>query len=357
MMKKCLVLAAFVSALASAATAEITTTPTQLQWSEFTPLPDPKGRGGMFAGISGDALLVVGGTNFPGAPLWENGAKSWYDDISVLPAGAAEWKTGFTFPGSARAYGVSATVGDSVICAGGADASRHYAEVVSLTWDGNTITSKTLPALPRPIAYGGGAVIGKTIYVVGGITETSSTTALADLYALNLDDLSRGWQTLAPLPGPSRILPAVTALDGSLYVVAGSHLSPGADGKIQRQYLKDAWKYTPGTGWHKLADAPRGAVGAPAMAMQGAGQSCILISGGDDGTYAGFEPVKDYPGFTAQVLQYDVQNNTWSDAGRTPLPTVTPAAVRWKGGSLLIGGEIAPGVRTPKILFCSGSQR
>lgn len=334
--------------IASTLVADRTSTTAVLQWNELTTLPDPNGRGGSFAGVSGDALIVAGGTNFPGAPLWENGSKSWYNDVSVLPDNTAEWKTGFNFPGNARAYGISATVGNSLICVGGADSSRHYSEVVSLAWNGTSITSRPLPEFPHPVAYCGGAVIGRTIYIVGGITETSSTSAMADLYALNLDDLLLGWQTLEPLPGPSRILPAVAALDGSLYIFAGSYLSPGADGKIQRKYLKDAWKYNPGSGWQQLASMPRGAVAAPVVVPEN-GSNLILILGGDDGKHTGFEPLKDHPGFTNQVLQYNTENNSWSEVNRAPFSTLTAPVVPWKGGTLVIGGEVAPGVRTPKI--------
>ncbi len=356
MIKKCILIMTIFSAFALEASADPTTAPETIQWNEFTALPDTNGRGGPFAGVSGGALLVAGGTNFPGAKLWDNGTKSWYDDISILPDGVSVWKTGFRLSGPARAYGVSVTASDALICVGGADSLKHYPEVTSFKWNGEEITSATLPALPRPMAYGGGVIIGDTIYVLGGISETSSTSALPNLYALNLKQLSQGWQTLVPLPGPSRILPAVAVLGGSLYVFGGSHLSPGPDGKIQREYLKDAWKYTPGSGWRQLAEMPRGAVAAPVVVPSTAGNTSILILGGDDGAHTGFGPMKDHPGFTHQVLAYDTKIDAWSDAGVALFSTLTAPVVPWKGGSLIIGGEVAPGVRTPKIYYGNKAQ-
>ena len=46
-----------------------------LHWSALPPLPDAHGFGGPYAGVSGGALLVAGGANFPDATPWENGAK------------------------------------------------------------------------------------------------------------------------------------------------------------------------------------------------------------------------------------------------------------------------------------------
>ena len=43
--------------------------------------------GGLFAGASGDTLLVAGGTNFLDKPPWEGGTKFWYDTIYALSPG------------------------------------------------------------------------------------------------------------------------------------------------------------------------------------------------------------------------------------------------------------------------------
>jgi len=51
---------------------------------ELPPLPDPRGVAGVFAGVSGNALLVAGGANFPGQPPWEGGQKKWNNEVYVL---------------------------------------------------------------------------------------------------------------------------------------------------------------------------------------------------------------------------------------------------------------------------------
>src|SRR5690348_5467737 len=62
-------------------------------WERLASLPDREGFAGSFAGVSGGALLVAGGSNFPAAKPWEGGKKVWYDTVFLLERPeATEWK-------------------------------------------------------------------------------------------------------------------------------------------------------------------------------------------------------------------------------------------------------------------------
>jgi len=56
-------------------------------------LPDREGFAGSYAGVSGGALIVAGGANFPDKRPWEGGTKIWYDRIFVLEPAASTWRT------------------------------------------------------------------------------------------------------------------------------------------------------------------------------------------------------------------------------------------------------------------------
>src|SRR4030095_10441619 len=62
-----------------------------LAWKQPPPLPDPLGVAAPFAGVSGGALIVVGGANFPDKMPWEGGKKVWQQRVCTLdqPARAA----------------------------------------------------------------------------------------------------------------------------------------------------------------------------------------------------------------------------------------------------------------------------
>src|SRR5690606_21116929 len=91
-----------------------------------------------------------------------------------------------------------------------------------------------------------------------------------------------GWQELEPWPGPARILPAMAAQEGSIYLISGAELLVGGEGGVTRRFLTDAYRYDPQSGWEPIADVPRPVVAAPAG---GYGASHVLVFGGDTGEH------------------------------------------------------------------------
>src|SRR5438128_828532 len=55
-----------------------------LRWNSLPDLPNPVGVAGPFVGVFNDALIVAGGANFPEAPPWRGGKKTWHDAVYVL---------------------------------------------------------------------------------------------------------------------------------------------------------------------------------------------------------------------------------------------------------------------------------
>jgi len=334
-------------------------------WEELPPLPDALGVGGPFVGVSNGALIVAGGANFP-TPLFEGGKKEWVDrEFEFAPRtgrpedGLCEedvWGSLSRFR-QPLAYGASVTWRDSLVCIGGCDANRCYPLV--FTWRRPSGTD--LPALPRPCAMMGAALIGGTIYVAGGQETPTATEALKNLWALDLSKPEAKWQELEPWPGAGRILPVVVAqsngYETQVYVISGATLAPDAEGKPVRTYLTDGYAYSPKAKvWRRIADVPRPVVAAPAIAS---GQSHILVFGGDDGANATrVQELKDkHPGFSRDILGYHTITDTWTKMGEMPVGQVTTTAVRWRGGIVIPSGEIRPGTRTPKVFIARPAER
>jgi N-acetylneuraminate epimerase len=61
-----------------------------LEWKKLPPLPPAPGQSvqaglaAPFCGVSNDLLLVAGGCNFPGDPVWKGGRKAYYSDAFAL---------------------------------------------------------------------------------------------------------------------------------------------------------------------------------------------------------------------------------------------------------------------------------
>lgn len=325
-----------------------------LQWTALPSLPDSEGFAAPFAGVHGDVLLVAGGAKFPDKRPWEGGVKKWYDTVFALPSPAAQWKVVGALP-RPNGYGVSVSTADGVICAGGGDANEHFADVFLLRYESGAVSTRPLPPLPKRCAFMSGAAVGDTLYVAGGIETPAATECLPVFWALDLRDPSGGWRELDPCPGPPRMLAVAGSAGGSFYLFSGTKLYP-KDGKPAREYLRDAWKYTPREGWKRLPDLPRAAVAAatPAPAIDGA----LLVVSGDDGANVGFTPPTAHPGFPRDVLAFDVRSEKWSvlPRGSAPFSRATVPVMEWRGQWVIPTGEARPGYRSPEVWGVSGKK-
>lgn len=308
-------------------------------------LPDQHGVAGAVGGITNGVLIAGGGANFPNGAPWEGGTKVWYDTMWALPSGAREWTT-VSRLAQPTAYGVSISTPDGVLCIGGDNAQQVFGSVRLLNYEHGQITTQSCPELPHPLTWAAGALLGKSVYVCGGIDHFGATTATRTFLSLDLSNIARGWQAVEPWPGPARIFPVTATHAGKLYLCSGAQLFTGADGKPSRTYLKDAYCYEPNHGWQKISDMPRAAVAAPSPCPDT--EAGFRILGGDDGALAAKKPWPGHPGFVKSMLCYDAKADTWAENECAPFAVSAPL-VPLGGAYALISGEIRPGVRTPRV--------
>jgi N-acetylneuraminic acid mutarotase len=317
-----------------------------MNWQRLPSLPDAEGFAAPFAGVSGGALLVAGGANIPGEKWREPFVKVWHDRIFVLPEPGGRWQQPARLP-HPLGYGVSITYDDAVFCFGGSDRERHYDTALALRWQNGAIKIEPLPRLPRPCANACGAIVGDTVYLAGGLESPTATTALHSFWACDLSAPMPIWRELDPWPGPSRMLAVAGVLGDAFYLFSGTKLSAGAGGQPVREYLRDAYRYTPARGWQRLADLPRAAVAAPSPALVLGGR--LAIPSGDDGLNTTFQPVQEHPGFPRTTLLHDPKADVWSVAESLPFSLATVPTVQWGSRWVIPNGEARPRVRTPEV--------
>ncbi|RFM27475.1 sodium:solute symporter family transporter [Deminuibacter soli] len=365
--KRLLILISFVTAMKTQA--QDTAVNTWFNWQQTTPLPDSDGFAGVCAGVSNGALLVAGGSNFPGnGRPWNNGVKSWHKTIYALDKPGGVWKAAGELPVS-TGYGVALTCNEGVLYIGGADATQHYASALLLQYRNGKVQIAHLPDMPSSLAYACGAIVHNTVYIAGGAAAPGSAT-VNTLYSidLSLPAAERKWQVLPALPASSRMLAMAGTSEQDFYVMGGVHLNAAGT----REYLQDVWRYTPGKGWLRMADLPQVLAAAPSPAFN-AGQSHLLLFGGDDGANAAkVADLKDnHPGFSNKVVAYNTLTNTWSVTGNMPVhiqadaavnphastyaPVTTPLVV-WNGNAVIAGGEARPAVRSNRVLVAAPAQ-
>lgn len=331
-------------------------------WDSLPAIPDTTGFAGSFAGASNGALLVAGGANFPngGAPWKPGSVKTWYDQVYVLHKPGGAWQVAGRLP-VPLGYGVSATVEDGLIIAGGSNETGHTDAVWKLRWQSGALQIDTLPSLPFPLANACGAVADHYLYIAGGLQAPDSSATALVFWQLDLDAPEGGWRQLPHWPGPSRMLSVAGAAGHRFYLFSGAQLVDGV-----RHYLTDAYVYTPAEGWQILPPLPQPVVAAPSPAYA-APDGQLLIFGGDDGALASKagELKEQHPGFSDAVLYFNTKEQRWhtgpkiftkkeADAVSRPnnstwAPVTTPL-VQWEGKLVFPGGEVRPATRTPRVL-------
>lgn len=316
-----------------------------LQWEKGPAIPDREGYAGPFSGVHNGVLLLAGGANFPDRRPWEGGTKIWYDRVQCLDALTGTWRDAGKLP-RPLGYGVSISTPDGVICIGGSDATAHHTDVFRLQWNGRSLQVVTLPKFPKPCANACGALLGNTIYVAGGIEAPDSTEALTTFWSLNLSQIQDGWREERTWPGPARMLSVAGVHNGAFYLFGGAGLKKGADGKPERIWLQDAYRFKPGEGWTRIADLPRVSVAAPSPAPLW--KNALLVIGGDDGAQIKTAPT-DHKGFPRQILAYDPLKNAWDSCGDVPFSLVTTPLVEWNNRMVIPGGEARPGIRSTEV--------
>lgn len=300
----------------------------------------------MYAGVSGGVLLAAGGANFPKKMPWDGGAKIWYDKIFALEKPGGLWRLAGRLP-IPLAYGVSVTHNNTVICAGGSDSRRHYPNTFQLTWRRNRAVAKPLPPMPIAVAYAAGAILGDTLFVMGGQVTPNSESALKSVFSIDLGRQNSRWRRVEAWPGPGRMLAAAAAFRGEIWVIGGVELVSDSETRFRRRYLRDVYRFRPGKGWMRGPDLPHPVAGAPSPAP--ADPDGIFVLGGDDGANLGFNPPDRHPGFRRTILRFDPISSRWTESGNLPSAPVTAPTAEWKGMTLVVSGEVRPGVRSPEV--------
>ena len=133
-------------------------------------------------------------------------------------------------------------------------------------------------------------------------------------------------------------------LDGAIYVISGLEMTVDAAGKLQPNYLRDAYRYHREK-WERLPAPPWSAVAAPTPAPIAVKPARVFVLGGVDGRLVGKVPrdtrVPDH------IAYFDVASETWHAAQeRWPDPVVTTPTVTIGDAWWFVSGEIMAGVRT-----------
>lgn len=331
------------------------------------------GVAGPLAGVHNGVLLIGGGANFPDSLPWLGGKKRYYREVYVFDRSGSGM--GFlkscTLP-VATAYGASTSTPQGVVYAGGESENGFSNRVWLVKWNAakQDIVVKSLPPLPVAVTNASITSDGNMVYVAGGESPDSVS---AQFFRLDLKAAGSGWQALPSLP--HAVSHAVLVVQGkdnvkTIYLIGGRKKTKRGISELYASvYAYDVLKKQ----WQEKAALPYALSAGTGVA---ANADHILLFGGDKGEtfhktevlIAAINAEQDeakktelnaqktqtqatHPGFSHDVLQYDIYSNEWKIIDTIPFEVpVTTTAVKWGRCIFMPSGEVRAGVRTPQIL-------
>jgi len=296
------------------------------QWENIPAIPDAQGLEGSFCGVANDALIVAGGSS---VTKDQNGnvIRNWHDDIFVLTRGSDKWLSGGKIP-NPLSHGTSITTDYGLVCLGGSDLQKAYKTVFLLQWCDGQIKTIQLPDMPETRTHAAGALLGDTIYVLGGQTEPTIDTVTKTTWKLELvkDEWDRlSWQEVESWPGPPRTDAMAAAQDGNLYLFGGY------TGYPELESLDDAYSYNVKDGWKRIADISSGGLYAASAIKYG--DSHIFVFGG----------MENFATLSKDILAYHTITNTWIKANTMPAPLAWTGVAQWLSQIIIFNGETDSG--------------
>lgn len=344
----------------------------KLQWTVAAELPvtgngqTALGFAGMVAGVCHNRLIIAGGANFPEAMPWNGGKKKYYNDVYVyIKKGnrfVLQQKTKLAF---SIAYAANCTTANGIVFAGGENENGLSKNVYLLTINKATVKTESLPELPFAVSNASITAIDSKVYLAGGETTTEAST---QFLVLDLNNTSTGWQQLPQLPKPVSHA-VLLAKENRLFLIGGRKKNSKGISDLYSSVFEFNIQTNQWTDKQSLPYALSAGIGAVY-------QNKILLFGGDKGAtfhrteelIAAINAANDeatkkkltddktalqsaHPGFSKEILSYNIINDSWDVIGNIPYDTpVTTTAVQLNDCFIIPSGEIKAGVRSPYIL-------
>lgn len=166
------------------------------------------------------SIYVMGGIQGTGD------ARKGLNNVYMFDPVQETWSQGTSLP-SSRHTAASAVVGDTVYIIGGKEKTGANASAVDLVTrlDIKEMRWHALQPLPRPIVGAKAAVINNEIYMVGGSSRGSILSSI-----LKYNE-SGDWTNIADLE-IARYGHSVVAIENTLYVLGGVTVAPGSSGNM-----------------------------------------------------------------------------------------------------------------------------
>jgi N-acetylneuraminic acid mutarotase len=231
-------------------------------WERIAPLPEPNG--GFVCGSVGGEIVTLGGTN------WRDGTKHWLRRIHAYNPATNQWRE-IGMLDQPLAYAATGQDAETLWFAGGSSGTATHRSVRKI---GADFAVKNAHTLDAGAVLAGGALIGTTLYVLGGTDDMNQLDRVSRAFlAVNLHT---GKTTrLGDYPGPAFMTGAFAACGDRLFAFGGAHWDAAADAVAN---LSSAHVFSTVTQrWEELPPLPHVIRGITATALD---DQHLLLAGG-----------------------------------------------------------------------------
>lgn len=324
----------------------------QLQWTELPHLPGNQPVYGMYFGTIGEALLCMGGADFPPEQLISNSKVSYFDHIYILRKGSKNWDTAKAVLPKLMGFGVAISYNNKIILVGGRNAKGYLSDVFTIELNNGQIKFDKCPSLPFPLAYMSGSIVRNTLFIAGGKRDMNDPPSNSFL-ALNLLSSRKelGWVKLDSLPGPGRIFSTCASTHDKFFLFGGMKELENSHIGNKFNYLNDAYKFIPeyengefaGGKWVSIPNSPKTIVAGCQQAAT-IGSDHLLFPCKIENTNINDNPANNKMDSILHILAFNVKANVWLDFGTVPIESNTTNlyAVQWGNEYVIIDPQTSP---------------
>lgn len=231
-------------------------------WERVAPLPEQNG--GFVCGAIGDEIVILGGTN------WRGGTKHWLRRIHAYTPATNQWREIGTLD-RPLAYAATGRDAETLWFAGGSSGTATHRSVWKISAG---LSVKHALTLDAGSVLAGGALIGATLYVLGGTDDMDRLDRVTRAF-LAVDLHTGRTARLADYPGPAFMIGAFAACGDRLFAFGGARWDAAANAVAN---LSSAHAYSTVTQrWEELPPLPGVVRGITAVTLD---DTHILIAGG-----------------------------------------------------------------------------
>ena len=290
-------------------------------WERLAPLP--VGNGGFVSAAIDGEVVVAGGTT------WKGETKIWLDPIWVYNPERNAWRETGRLP-APMGYGVTGQSRDTLWFAGGSSGTTTHRTLWKIE---KGFSPQLVASLDRGFVYSAGALIGSTLYAVGG-TDDQAAVDRAGHALLAINAKTGAITQLADYPEPGLTTAAAAAIGDRLFVFGGGQWDP-----VRKAVVNHATAYAYSVTkkrWEALPPLPHPGRGYTAVALD---DRRILVGGG----YR-----NDEVEFVTDAYLFDIRAQTYTPT--TPLPYAAMVGLVKNGEWLYcLGGEDRKRHRTDAV--------